>query len=263
LNIQRYFDEIVHFFHSELGDQLAGVYVHGSYAMGCFHPDKSDIDFLVVVKEKLAAANMRRITNFALWLHDRMPVQRGIEFSVILENYLNNFKYPTPFEYHYSEFHRERYRMDEFYICGGFTDEDLAAQITVAYHRGITLYGKPLAEMYPPIDEKYYLASIVSDVEGAARNIFTKPSVYLTPTYITLNLCRVLYFLREGAVASKREGGEWGLTVLPSKFHRVISASLDEYNGEIEQNLIEMSALKEFVDYMLGEIKRIQKRVIL
>ena len=32
-----------------LGDELCGVYLHGSAVMGCFSPAKSDIDLIVVV----------------------------------------------------------------------------------------------------------------------------------------------------------------------------------------------------------------------
>ncbi|MDD6156298.1 MAG: nucleotidyltransferase domain-containing protein [Lachnospiraceae bacterium] len=37
-----------------LGDNLTGVYLHGSAAMGCFNPEESDIDLLVVVKDALS-----------------------------------------------------------------------------------------------------------------------------------------------------------------------------------------------------------------
>ena len=32
-----------------LGDNLVGIYVHGSIAFGCFHEEKSDIDFIAVI----------------------------------------------------------------------------------------------------------------------------------------------------------------------------------------------------------------------
>ena len=34
-----------------LQDNLIGIYLHGSLAMGCFNEKKSDIDLLVVVKQ--------------------------------------------------------------------------------------------------------------------------------------------------------------------------------------------------------------------
>ena len=32
-----------------LSDRLTGIYLHGSMAMGCFNPDKSDIDLIIVI----------------------------------------------------------------------------------------------------------------------------------------------------------------------------------------------------------------------
>ena len=36
-----------------LQDNLVGVYLHGSSVMGCFNPEKSDIDLIVVVERPL------------------------------------------------------------------------------------------------------------------------------------------------------------------------------------------------------------------
>ena len=36
-----------------LGDNLTGIYLHGSAVMGCFNDKKSDIDLLVVVKNDI------------------------------------------------------------------------------------------------------------------------------------------------------------------------------------------------------------------
>ena len=41
-----------------IGENLLGVYLHGSAAMGCFNPKSSDLDLLVGVKyDKSASAN--------------------------------------------------------------------------------------------------------------------------------------------------------------------------------------------------------------
>jgi predicted nucleotidyltransferase len=53
MDIQYYLQEIVRLFRKEMMDNLVGIYLHGSLAMRCFNPDKSDIDFLVIAKNKL------------------------------------------------------------------------------------------------------------------------------------------------------------------------------------------------------------------
>jgi streptomycin 3"-adenylyltransferase len=42
-------DRLVAGFRDILGDNLHGIYLHGSLALGCFNPARSDIDVLVVV----------------------------------------------------------------------------------------------------------------------------------------------------------------------------------------------------------------------
>ncbi|MGN7761522.1 nucleotidyltransferase domain-containing protein [Paenibacillus sp. 22594] len=51
MNTQALLDQVVAPFKEELKGNLLGIYLHGSLAMGCFNPLKSDVDFLVVVKK--------------------------------------------------------------------------------------------------------------------------------------------------------------------------------------------------------------------
>ncbi|WP_054026316.1 aminoglycoside adenylyltransferase domain-containing protein [Bacillus sp. FJAT-28004] len=251
MNMQLYLDKIVLLFKGELEGNLSGIYLHGSLAMGCFHPQRSDIDFIVVIRESLTAENKKRIAKLVLELDDEMPNERGMEFSVILESHLNAFVYPTPCEMHYSDFHKERYQSDENYVCGGYEDNDFAAQLVVAYYRGKTLYGKSLAELYEPIDRKYYLASIYYDIKDASDDIMDQPM------YITLNLCRVLFYLRDGNISSKKEGGEWGVKALPNEYQDLVRKCLDEYTGVTGKQEFDPELLAAFADNMLREIKQL------
>ncbi|MBY9082498.1 DUF4111 domain-containing protein [Paenibacillus sp. HN-1] len=250
MDTQYYLNRAVELFKEEMGSNLVGVYLHGSLAMGCFNPNQSDIDLLIVAQEKLSTENCKRIAKKLLALHESLPNERGIELSIILESYLKDFLYPTPFEFHYSDYHREKYQTDENYICGGFEDPDLAAHIVVAYHRGIELYGKAIREVFYPIDQQYYVKSIFSDIESASTDIIE------SPVYFTLNLCRVLYFLKEGVVSSKKEGGEWGICVLPSEYRQDIQRCLNEYCGTADNSEFDIEKLKVFASYMISEIKQ-------
>lgn len=225
MDTQWVLDQAVDLFKKELGGNLVGIYLHGSLAMGCFNPDTSDIDLLLVVTDKLTRDHMRRLAKKIIAFHDGMPNRQGLELSLVLESSLQELVYPPPFEFHYSAFHREKYLTDDDYLCGGFQDADLAAHYTVIYHRGIALYGKPVREVFPSVDRSYYVQAILKDVESAVQDITA------SPVYYTLNLCRVLYYLREGVVSSKKEGGEWGLRALPSQYHPMIEHALHQYTG--------------------------------
>ena len=45
-----------------LRDNLVGVYLHGSSVMGCFNPQKSDIDLIIAVDHPLSEYAIRNIT---------------------------------------------------------------------------------------------------------------------------------------------------------------------------------------------------------
>lgn len=82
------------------GDNLTGIYLHGSAAMGCFHVKKSDIDFIVVVKKELSKKIKRKYMDMLIELNQKAP-KKGIEMSIVKEEVCNSFIYPTPFELHF------------------------------------------------------------------------------------------------------------------------------------------------------------------
>lgn len=209
---------------SILAGALTGVYLHGSAAMGCFDPRRSDIDLLVIVSRPMTLGEKRELMALTAVLNEKAP-KKGIEMSAATASVCKPFVYPTPFELHFSITHLNRYRSDpEAYIrTMNGTDKDLAAHFTVTYHRGIVLYGKPVCEVFAPVPEEHYFDSILCDVENAAQDILSDP------VYIILNLCRVLAFKRQGLVLSKKEGGEWGREIVPPRFAGLVSGALDAY----------------------------------
>ncbi|MDE5867018.1 MAG: DNA polymerase subunit beta, partial [Lachnospiraceae bacterium] len=135
-----------------LGDNLVGIYLHGSAVMGCFNDKKSDIDFIVVIKTDISNELKRQYMSMAVELNKQAPT-KGIEFSIVRENVCNPFVYPTPFELHFSITHLNWYLSDsEDYIekMKG-TDKDLAAHFTIIYHRGKTLFGKDIKEVFAKV----------------------------------------------------------------------------------------------------------------
>ena len=73
-----------------LGDTLAGVYVHGSLAFGCFCWTQSDIDFLVAVRRPLSQAQKEALLRALLALEPDAP-SKGLEMSAVLEAYCRSF----------------------------------------------------------------------------------------------------------------------------------------------------------------------------
>lgn len=188
------------------GDNLTGIYLHGSAVMGCFNTQKSDIDLLVVIKEDMTKEAKRKYMDMVVALNEKAP-EKGIEMSIVKESVCNPFVYPTPFELHFSIAHLHWYQSnpEEYVEKMNGVDKDLAAHVTITYHRGKTLYGKKIRDVFESVSGEDYVDSIWCDIESAEEDILENPM------YLTLNLCRVLAYKKEGLILSKQEGGEWAM----------------------------------------------------
>ena len=231
-----------------LGDDLVGIYLHGSAVMGCFNPEKSDIDLIVVVSDTITDDIKRRFMKMVVALNEKAPA-KGIEMSIVKAGVCRTFVYPMPFELHFSSGTLGWYKSDpEGYIQNmKGEDKDLAAHFTIITRRGKTLCGKPIEEVFGEVDRAHYLDSIWCDIENAEADICDDPM------YIVLNLTRVLAYCRDGLILSKKEGGEWGMENIHKKYRGLICSALEEYSsakaGEYDSALA-----KEYAGYMLGEI---------
>ncbi|MCX7796398.1 MAG: DUF4111 domain-containing protein [bacterium] len=245
-------EKIVLSYSGILKDNLVGIYLHGSLALGCFNPYKSDIDFLVVVKDKLSMITKKEVVNVTLNLAElKETPPKGLEFSIVLEKYLKNFTHPMPFEFHYSKTWHNAYKEGKIDLEKEDKDRDLAAHITVIFNRGICLYGKPIEEVFYPMPKEYYIDALLYDVEDMDKNI------HKDPVYGVLNLCRVLCFLEEERIISKEEGGLWGINNLPMEYRHLPWKALKEYGGEECGNKWNTEELLDFLDYMVSRINRL------
>lgn len=240
-----------------LGDQLTGIYIHGSYAFGCFNSAKSDLDFIVVVHDRLTADAKLRLLECLERLHSAVPV-KGFEMSVVQEKLCRHFQYPTPYELHFSNMWRELYLKDPAKLCTDDmkTDKDLAGHFTVIRHCGIVLYGPPIETVFGEVKPAYYIESIVNDIKGAGHDILENT------TYTVLNLCRVLAYLKEGRILSKEQGGQWALQVLDSRWRDVVRAALTDYRSAADFKIALTDRENEqFSGYMLDQIHLFLQRM--
>ena len=230
-----------------LSTKLTGIYVHGSIAFGCFRWETSDIDFLVVVNEPLTQFEKESLIKVLLELNPDAP-PKGFEMSIILESVCSPFVYPTPYELHFSNAYLEQFRSDLAVQCHSLngTDKDLAAHITVTRAIGFPLCGKAINEVFSEVPHENYIDCLMYDIENAVDDIIN------SPVYFTLNLCRVLAYLRDCIVISKAQGGDWGMKHIP-QHATLITAAMMAYTTGTEFIASE-DELQKFAAYMLQEI---------
>ena len=241
-------ESIVKYSKEILQDNLVGLYLHGSAAMGCFNEKESDIDILVVIDHDMSDQEKRRYMDMIVALNASAP-KKGIEMSIIRKSVCKPFLYPTPFELHFSIVHLAWYQNDpqDYILKMKGTDKDLAAHITITYHRGICLYGKNIRSVFEEVGKDAYFDSIWYDIAQAEEDILD------APVYITLNLCRVLAYKQESLILSKQEGGEWGLTHVPKHYRHLIQAALDAYASVGAMVFADDEALA-YAKYMIKQI---------
>ncbi len=230
-----------------LGTQVTGIYLHGSLAMGCFNPRRSDLDLLVIITDPLSPTAKRGIIADLL-ARSRQP--SPVEISFITDEQLRPWRYPTPFDLHYSEMWRDRYMSDlgsgawKTWNDSEPVDPDLAAHITITRARGICLAGQSTATAFPPVPAEDYRASLALDIDESLATIRENP------VYAILNCCRTAAYLRDGRVFSKAEGGRWALEVLPTDLHGMIALALAAYDEGPEDECFDPEALDHFTRHM-------------
>lgn len=245
---QELMEQIVAEYSGILGGNLLGVYVHGSIAFGCFHPEKSDIDFLVVTEHAPDLFQKERMIRLLMKLTPQAP-QKGFEMSLVLREHCRNFVHPVRYELHYSAAWHEAYLRDMPGTLAQLqgVDPDLAAHFTVTRAVGMALVGPEPQEMFAPVPWEAYWDSIRGDVENAQEDVLENP------VYVVLNLCRVLAAKCDGAVLSKAQGGRWGIEHLANCWHAPVRAALSAYETG-KACACDAAMLRDFAEMMLREI---------
>lgn len=250
MELKRLLDEFVIHSKEILGDNLTGIYLHGSAVMGCFNDRKSDIDLLVVVKDVISKEIKLRYMDMIIELNRHAP-EKGVELSIVKEAVCKPFVYPTPFELHFSIMHLNWYltNPEEYVERMKGVDKDLAAHFTIIYHRGKKLYGREIRSVFEEVSSEAYMDSIWSDIQEAKEDILANSM------YMTLNLCRVLAYKTEKLIVSKLEGGEWAMKhISVPAYQKMILDALKEYKtGETME--IDHVVASEFAEYMLQQIR--------
>jgi streptomycin 3"-adenylyltransferase len=251
-DVRRQVTRLIDAFHVTLGDNLIGVYLHGSLAMGCFNPERSDVDLLVVTGPGMSVETKRRVMETLLASSGR---PRPIELSFLRESDLRPWRHPAPFDLHYGE-GAWRERMQQALASGAWRrwneetrhDPDLAAHVTVTRARGIALTGAPIEEVFPPVPGADYDDSICDDF----RWILGHPDE--NPVYGVLNACRVLGCAETGRVLSKDEGAVWALGHLPGAHHAVLREALAIYRGDGAGSPLRQDYVSAFLGYVAARL---------
>ncbi len=205
-------DEFVSGLRDVLGDELVGVYLHGSMALGDFNPRESDIDFLVATEGELDGGAVERLDD----LHRRLGDL--LDGSYLPREVFRRFD-PTRVMHPHIEAHKEpRLAFDHH---GGET----VVYRYVLRKCGVTLLGPPPTQLIDPIapdDVRWGVCDVLLNwwLPMLARPKRLQDERYRA--YAVETMCRVRFTLASGDVVSKPAAARWALEHVDARWHDLI-----------------------------------------
>lgn len=185
-----------------LDGRLVGVYGAGSYALGDFDPQRSDVDVFAVARgpidrdEKLAIADALR--------HEALPCPaRGLEFVLYPEATVRSGTIDAGFALNLNTGPGIPFRLDE--EPGTVERHWFPIDRAIVRTRGRALYGPPPEDVFAPIPLGPLAQVVVESLEW-----------HLVPGRsadgdTVLNACRALRWAEDGSWYSKGEAGAWAV----------------------------------------------------
>lgn len=236
-------------FETLVADRLVGLYVHGSLALGCFNSARSDVDVIAVVDEPLSGEEKLQLIDGLLRIS---AAPYAIELHVLARANLEPWRYPTPFDLHYGESHREDFAFDPLGALqaqADATDPDLAAHLSVVREAGVVLAGPVPADVFPEVSKDDLADSLRRDLEWTRNS--------RSALYAVLSPCRVWAALATGDVHSKASGARWALERLPDDLRPLVERALASYEGAGESIEFDEAARERLFAYVEDRVDSI------
>ena len=202
-----------------LGDDLCGVYLQGSFALGDAD-EHSDVDFIVVANHELSEREVAELQA----LHQRLyaldvPWAQHLEGSYVPQHNLRRV---------------DPARMPYVYLDNGATEltrdnhcNTAVVRATLRGH-GVVLYGPDPETLIDPVSA----ADLADDVSFAldewAEWLEDHSPGRRGQGVLVTTLCRMLQTLAEGRVTSKREACEWALRNAGPEWAALIQRAVDD-----------------------------------
>ncbi len=240
-------EEFVSQARASLGDDLIGLYLVGSFALGGYDED-SDVDFLCVTRDELTSAQETAIRAMHAQLYESpIPWVQRLEGS-----YISAVGLRLPSD------GRALLYLDHFDRAFKWSDHCNKAVVRwTLYRYGIALYGPAANTLLEPVMPDALRLETHDTLRRWLEYIQTDPRSLETreaQAYAVLTHCRMLYTLVEGAVASKPVAVRWALEHLDSSWSGLIERSwADRPNSSLKinlpANLEDVRPTLEFVEY--------------
>jgi predicted nucleotidyltransferase len=203
-----------------LGDDLVGLYLQGSFALGDAD-EYSDVDWIAVVAEELSQERVDRLQE----MHARLY---GLETT--WAQHLEGSYFPKAILREVDPSRTELWFLDNgsSRLVRDNHCNTAVVRWTLREH-AIVLAGPEPAELIDPVTADELRADVLMAMKewdewlrglsGMSRR---------GQAVVVLSFCRILQTVETGTVTTKREAGEWALAALPAEWSELIQDALDD-----------------------------------
>jgi hypothetical protein len=241
--------ELMEGVHAILGSQLAGLYLYGSLTSGDFDR-QSDIDVLVATHEDVSEGLFSALSA----MHDQIAAGDSrwatqLEVAYVPLQVLRRYDPEASVYLHMDRGKGERLHMKEHW-------SDCVVQRHVLRERGITIAGPHPATLIDPVSP--------DDLREAMRGLLGKWAASLlgdpgqlgrrgSQSYVVLSICRILYTLETGGVASKQRASDWARKALDEKWISLVDrAWVGRDDPDSEATAEDVRGTLDLMRYALG-----------
>jgi predicted nucleotidyltransferase len=210
-----------------LGDEVIGVYLHGSSVLGGLKPH-SDVDLIAVASRSMTVDEKRALIGRLMPISGRGDPSgrsRPIELFVLVRNAVRPWRYPPSLDLLYGDWWRAEFERGE--LPWRTPNPDLTIQIDVALRADRPVFGPSLTtvlDAVPPGDVRRAMLDgipgLLSDLDGDEANV-------------VLTFARIWFSLETGAIAPKDVAASWAIERLPEEHRRVVSHARSIYLGDV------------------------------
>ena len=235
-----------------LGDQLVGMYLHGSLANGGFD-EHSDIDVVFVTQEELPEQAFSALHDMhADMAKNDSPWAVQQEVSYIPQSTLRRFDRSDMLHPHLDRGPEEKLRWMAH-------ESDWTIQRHILRERGIVIMGPEPRGLIDPVKPDDLRRAVAEGLPLWLNPILNNPSEINRRGYqsfFVLSLCRMLYTLKRGAIISKQEAAAWAMESLDPHWIPLIERALiGRQNPDQEADAQDIEETLQMMRFTLEQIK--------
>jgi hypothetical protein len=223
-----------------LGEEFIGLYLYGSLASGDFVPARSDIDFLVVTADELPTGIISALES----MHARLWAT-GAKWALKLEG--SYIPRAALRRYNPEDGPFPCVNEGKFYLARH--ESDWVLQRHILRESGVAVAGPDIRPLIDPVLLDDIRAAVLGYLREWWQPMLRSPERLQSreyQAYATLSMCRALYTLQHGRVASKTDSARWAQRTFGERWTALIDRALAWPEGEQADEKTETLAFMQY-----------------